>query len=62
MLGDDAQPGLVLHEHSNDRTSGGPDSIFSDAKRTGLQNNKLRTDGLATLFELFRLMHCDESK
>ena len=53
---------LVLREHSNYRASGGPDSISSDAERTELRNNELRTDGLTTLFALFRLMHRDESK
>ena len=29
---------------------------------TELQNNELQIDGFATLFALYRLMHCDELK
>ena len=53
---------VVLREHSNYGASGGPDSIFSDTERTKLRNNELRTDGLVTLFALFRLMHRNELK
>ena len=57
-----ASLGLVLREHSNDRASDGPDSIFPDAGRTKLRKNELRTDRLATLFALCRLMHWYEAK